>query len=489
MPNQDHAVVLGASVAGLLAARVLADHFQQVTILERDALPLGTDARRGVPQGAHCHALLASGRRVIEDLFPGLTAEAVAQGAVLGDAARDCRWFLAGGRLASSSSDLIALLASRPFLESLIRQHVLAIANITVRPQSQVEGLTATATRDRVTGVICDGTPLAADLVIDATGRVSRLPLWLEQLGYDAPPDETIEVGLRYTTRSFRRHAADLGGDLATVIPPTPEGKRGGVMLAQEGDRWTVTLVGHFEQHAPEDLAGFLDYARSLPAPYIYETVRDAEPLGPAHSTRFPASRRRRYEYLHRFPEGLLVLGDAVCSFNPVYGQGMSVAALEAEALDAALWIRTPQLARRFFQQISRVIDTPWSIAAGNDLRMPEVVGPRGPLVNGVNWYMERFQRAAQHDAVLAVAFHRVGNLLAPPATLLQPKQLLRVVRASFKPPKVATSPSTPHPKKTHAHSLRLFEEASAPGVARAVAGYHQPSLLPARPADLPPCD
>jgi hypothetical protein len=276
---------------------------------------------------------------------------------------------------------------------------------------------------------------------------------------------------------------------LATVIPCTPHGKRGGVMLAQEGDRWTVTLVGHFEQHATEDLAGFLDYARSLPAPFIYEAVRGAEPLGPAHTTRFPASRRRRYEYLHRFPEGLLVMGDAMCSFNPVYGQGMSVAALEAEALDAALWIRAPQLARRFFQQVSHVIDTPWSIAAGNDLRIPEVIGPRGPLVNAVNWYLDRFQRAAQHDATLAVAFHRVGNLLAAPATLLHPRRMLRVLRASLTPPKLATSPSTPHPKRTHVDSVRLFEEAPAPGVAGVGAGYHQPGLLPARPADLPPCD
>lgn len=431
MQRREHAVVMGGSMAGMLAARVLADHFEQVTILERDALPAEGAPRRGVPQGVHCHALLASGLRVLEDLFPGLTAEAVAQGALFGDPASDCRWFLAGGCFARSTSDLMALLVSRPLLEHLVRQRVMGIENVRTREQCQVESFLSAGSQ--VTGVMVNGEPITAALVVDATGRASRTPLWLEQLGYDAPPEETMEVGLRYTTRSFRRAAGDFGGDVATVIPPTPQSKRGGVMLAQEGGRWTVTLVGHFEQHAPEELAGFLDYARSLPAPFIYETIRAAEPLGDAHVTRFPASRRRRYEYLDRFPEGLLVMGDAVCSFNPVYGQGMSVAALEAETLDAALWIQAPQLARRFFQRMGTVIDTPWSIAAGNDLRIPEVTGARGPLVSAVNWYLERLQRAAHHDPVLAVAFHRVGNLLASPATLLEPRQVLRVLRGNWR--------------------------------------------------------
>ena len=462
MHSKDHAIVMGASLAGLLAARVLSDHFKRVTLIERDELPSGPTPRRGVPQGVHCHGLLASGRRILDDLFPGFTAEAIAQGAIPGDPVRDCRWFLSGACLARPASKLNALLASRPLLEDLVRQRVLALANVTLQQNSQVERLTATPDRRRITGVVCAGAPLASDLVIDATGRGSRTPLWLTGLGYDAPAEETMDVGLRYTTRSFRRHPADLNGDIATVIPPTPAGKRGGVMLAQEGDRWTVTLMGHFEQHAPEDLPGFLGYARSLPAPFIFDTIRDAEPLGEAHSTRFPSSRRRHYERLESFPEGILVMGDAVCSFNPVYGQGMSVAALAAETLDSALWIRAPHLARRFFERLARIVDTPWSIAAGNDLRIPDVNGPRNPFTHAINWYMERLHRAAHHDEQLALAFHQVGNLVAPPAGLLHPRQAFRVLRGNLR-----------------AARYRDTGNMSATAIARAPAASTSPSGIP----------
>ena len=414
-------------MAGLLAARVLADHYQQVMLVERDCFPEIGQQRRGVPQGRHTHGLLASGRQVLEQLFPGISGEMVRAGAVTGDVVGDGRWFFEGGCLSRVRSDLAGMLASRPFLEGMVRARVVRLRNIHVRENCQVDGLATTENKRRVTGVRVGNEVLPADLVIDATGRGSRSPQWLEAMGFERPKEDRVEIALRYTTRFFRRSPQDLSGDVAVVIPPTPAGKRGGVMVAQEGGRWTVTLISHFGTYAPGELAGFIGFAKSLPAPYIYEVIRQSEPVSQPALTRFPASVRHRYEWLKRFPEGYLVFGDAISSFNPIYGQGISVAALQAMELKASLTEGSDYLARRFFARAGKIVDVPWSIAAGNDLRMPEATGRRSASVKLINWYMAKLHRAAHHDPVLALAFHNVANLLAPPESVMHPHLMLRV--------------------------------------------------------------
>jgi len=424
--QRNNAIVIGGSMAGLLVTRVLADHYREVTLIERDVFPAAGQQRRGVPQGRHTHGLLASGRQVLDRLFPDISEALVEAGAVTGDIVRDSRWFSEGACLSRFESGLDGLLLSRPFLEGMVRARVLSLPNVRVREDCEVQGL-ATA-QGRVTGVQTGKEILSGDLIVDATGRGSHSPRWLEAIGYKRAPEVRVEVALGYTTRWFRRRPDDLDGDLAVIIPPTPEGKRGGVMLAQEGDRWTVTLIGHFGNYAPEELDGFIEFARNLPAPYIYQVVRDAEPLGEAASARFPASIRRRYEHLDRFPEGFLVFGDAICSFNPIYGQGMSAAALQAVELAKVLAEGGGCLAPRFFQRAAKVTDIPWSIAVGNDLRMPEAVGPRNAAIRLINWYMSKLHKAAHRDTVPALAFHRVANLLAPPPSVFHPRVALRVL-------------------------------------------------------------
>ena len=431
MQKLERAIVIGGSMGGLLAARVLADHYKKVTVLERDEFPPIGAQRRGVPQGRHTHGLLASGRDMIERLFPGISDELVAAGAVAGDIAEDSRWFTEGGCLVRFKSGLGALLLTRPLLEGVVRRRLFSLPNIDARQNfhvEQVETVVVTEDRRHVTGVQGAGTELPADLVVDTTGRGSRAPQWLEAIGYPKPVEERVQVDLAYTTRFFRRDRGHLNGDSAVIIPPTPKGKRGGVMLAQEGDRWTVTLIGHFGQAAPLDLDGFVEYARTLPAPYIYAVVRASEPVSEPVSARFPASLRHRYERLTRFPEGFLVFGDAISSFNPIYGQGMSVAALEAMELAAALREGSRDLARRFFRRAAKVVDMPWTISVGNDLRMPETVGPRNAGVKFVNWYMTKLHKAAHSDRVPAMAFFRVANLLAPPPSVLRPMVVLGVL-------------------------------------------------------------
>jgi 2-polyprenyl-6-methoxyphenol hydroxylase-like FAD-dependent oxidoreductase len=441
---RNHAVVIGGSMAGLLATRVLTDHYDRVTLVERDAFPPTGENRRGVPQGRHTHGLLASGRQVLDRLFPGISDELISGGALAGDIVGEVRWFNEGGCHRQFDSGLRGLLMSRPFLEGMVRSRVIQLPKVQRRENADVECLVANSGNHRVTGIRIAGEVLPADLVVDASGRGSHSPQWLEALGYPKPREERVEVALGYSTRFFRRRPQDLNGDMGVVITPTPHGKRGGVMLAQEDNRWTVTLVSHFGNYAPTELDGFIEFARSLPAPYIHEVIRDAEPLGDGFSARFPVSVRRRYERMQRFPEGYLVFGDAICSFNPVYGQGMSVAALESEQLAQALAEGHENLAKRFFARAEKVVDIPWSIAVGNDLRMPEAVGPRTAGVKFINWYMAKLHQAAHHDEVPAMAFHRVANLLAAPPSVMHPRVAARVLWGNLRsrPVQVRAEPS-----------------------------------------------
>jgi len=427
--RRQHAIVIGGSMAGLLAARILADHYEKVTVMERDTFPAVGQHRRGVPQGRHAHGILASGSDVLERLFPRISTELTEAGAVTGDIAGEVRWFFDGGRLRPFHSGLIGLLVSRPLLEGVVRRRVLALPNVSMRENCHVEALTATEDGRSIRGVITGEEAVPADLVVDTTGRGSKATQWLEAIGYRQPPEERIEVALGYTSRQFRRRPRDMDGDVAGVIGPTPHGKRGGAILAQEGGRWIVTLFGHFGNYAPEGLEGFIEFARSLPASFIYEVIRHAEPLGEPASTRFPASVKRRFEKLDRFPDGFLVFGDAMSSFNPIYGQGMSVAALQAMNLASALAEGNRNLARRFFARAAKITEIAWSIAAGGDLRIPEVVAPRTAAGRFLNWYMGRVHQAAHRDAAVALAFHKVGNLLSPPQSVLHPRIALRVLR------------------------------------------------------------
>ena len=239
-----------------------------------------------------------------------------------------------------------------------------------------------------------------------------------------------------------------MNGALFASIAATPESRKGGVIAAQEEDSWIVTQYAYGGASAPTELPGFIEFARTLPASYIYDVVSQAEPIGEAHATRFPASVRRRYESMSRFPEGYLVLGDAVSSLNPVYGQGMSVAALEALQLDKALQVGSTSLARRFFAQIATIVDVPWSVAATNDLRMPGVAGSRTPLVRFLNWYVAKLHLGARQDSSLAMAFQKVASLLVPPQSLLKPSVIARVLSAAFsyRPARPAQTAPTAQP-------------------------------------------
>jgi 2-polyprenyl-6-methoxyphenol hydroxylase-like FAD-dependent oxidoreductase len=435
------AIVIGASMGGLLAARALADHFAQVLVLERDAFPPAGDQRKGVPQGRHAHAVLAQGLQSMEGYFPGLTDRLISLGCDYGDASYYARWHHEGACHQPTLSGINAINVSRPRLEAEVRARVLALPNVRALEGCDVLGLLTTADRARVIGVrVIRRRPgsaeeyLRADLVVDAGGRGSRSPAWLEELGYTRPAEEAIKIGVTYTSCVYARRPADIPGVNAVIVSAAPENPRAGVLLSIEGNRWILTLAAYMGEQIPLDHAGLREFARNLAAPTLYDVIKDAVPLGKPAAHKIPSNLRRRYERLSRFPAGYLVFGDALCSFNPIYAQGMSVAAVEARALGDCLAGGETRLAQRFFAQASKIIDIPWSTAVGNDLRFPAIEGPRSPLTNFINWYVGKLHHAAHHDPAVSIAFLKVVNLLAPPPSILRPGVVWRVIRGNLRP-------------------------------------------------------
>lgn len=451
----NHAIVIGASVSGLAAARILSTRFDHVTVLDRDALPFANDNRRGVPQGKHGHGLLATGFAALKSIFPGLEQDLVSAGAVQGDVIGDVRWFQHGYYKAKFQSGLTGILLSRPLLEGSLRRHVAALRNVSIVDRTHAVGVATDPQWRSVTGVRVqraegEAAVLSADLVIDAGGRASRTPMWLSDLRYRRPDEETVGVDLGYTTRTFKRRGRDLNGDVGGVIGPIPpKERRAGFMLAMEGSRWIVSLSGWLGDHAPTDARGFLEFARSLPRPDIYDVIKDAEPLTEAVTYAFPSNLRRRYERLRQFPGRFLVMGDAVCSFNPFYGQGMSVAALEAQALartlDAARSL--DEIWRPFFRAAGRIVETPWTIAAGSDFAFPGVTGHAAPATPAINAYLARVHRAASSDRALCRTFFDVANMLKPATALFGPAAVARVIGGTLWPSAPQEMPA-PSPSK-----------------------------------------
>ncbi|MFI9450199.1 FAD-dependent oxidoreductase [Amycolatopsis sp. NPDC052450] len=428
------AIVLGGSIGGTLAARVLAEFFSEVLIVDRDEIVGVYEARKGTPHTRHAHGLHARGHLIIEELFPGFTEELRANGVPTGDLG-EMRWFFDARELRPSRTGLISVTAPRPFLEGYLRARVAELPNVRVLEKHDILGLLATPGRDRVIGARvrsraegAEEETLAADLVVDATGRGSRTPAWLEEFGYARPREDKVKVGLAYTTRLYRTRPEWFGG-VQSINPVASPAHPRGAFFGQIGkDTCILSLTGILGDHPPTEPGAFLEFVRSLPVPDIYDAVHDAEGLDAPVSFGFPASVRRRYESLSRFPDGLLLIGDALCSFNPVYGQGMSVASIEALTLREHLrkgGVRPGS----FLTDLAKVIDAPWDISAGGDLNFPRVQGRRTLKVRMGNAYMSRLQYAATKDAGVAGAFMRVAGLIDPPETLMRPSMVRRVLK------------------------------------------------------------
>jgi 2-polyprenyl-6-methoxyphenol hydroxylase-like FAD-dependent oxidoreductase len=377
-----HAVVIGSGIAGLTAARVLADHYARVTIIERDRLPEGPEFRASVPQARHAHTLLAEGQRILEGHFPGLTDDLLAAGGISIDPLTEMVVYIGGeGHSPRNDASSPRIGVSRPLLEHAVYRRVAAHPRVEILQGREVASLITDTWGRRVVGVRvrergntnASEVEMAADLVVDASGRRSQATEWLTSLGYPAPRVMVVDAFAGYASRIYRRPDGYQGDWKVLYVRPTPpDGTRGGVILPLEDGRWHVTLIGMGRDYPPTDEAGFLEYARSLPAPAFYEAIQDAEPLGRPAGYWITQSQRRHYEELARHPEGFLAYGDAVYAMNPVYAQGMTAAALGSLALQQALAAQPGQdLPRVYYQELSRMMARTWRLATREDQRWP----------------------------------------------------------------------------------------------------------------------
>ncbi|WP_020522254.1 FAD-dependent oxidoreductase [Catelliglobosispora koreensis] len=410
-----HAVVIGASIAGLTAAQALSSRFDEVTILDRDSLPSDHSARRGVPQGKHLHILLAAGQRALDELFPGLVNDMTAAGAVPFDPGVDLGVHRYGGLWPRQELGIDLMSFSRPLLEAVLRQRL--SANVTIKDNTAVGGLLGG--KHGVTGVRTDAEHIDADLVVDASGRGSRSDRWLEELGFPAPEVAEVKINVGYASQFLHRDAFLPEGKGMFVLPTPPGEKRSGALLPVDGDRWLLT-VGGWHGDFPRTDAEFRTFAHSLPYKGIGAMLSSQQPVSGVAFSTFPSSRRRYFEKLKELPNGYVAMGDAVCSFNPIYGQGMTAASLEAVALGQLL-DRGPLNPREFYQRVSNILKAPWRFAVGGDFNFPETTGPKPAGISLLNGYAARIQRAAQSDYEVRRVFSYVQHLMLPPSALFRP--------------------------------------------------------------------
>ncbi|NBE55382.1 monooxygenase [Streptomyces sp. YC537] len=438
-----HAVVVGGSLAGLLAARVLAEYADRVTVVERDRFPVEAGPRSGTPQSRHTHVLLDGGQRALDELLPGFMDELRAAGSPRVGLPADMVQWQSGRWFRRTEATTHLYTGTRPQLEHLVRQRVLAHPAIHAVEATDVVGLSGDA--GRVRGVLLrergDGAraahavprPLAADLVVDASGRGTRAPQWLAALGADAPYEETIDTGLAYASRVYRDPSGRIGGqELGYNVIPNPAQTYGAVVVPQEDGTCIVTLSGLRGDEPPTNDEEFVAYAKRLPHPFVHDWLRAAEPLSSVFGFRRTANIRRRYDLPGRRPAGFLATGDALCTFNPIYGQGMSVAAQNAVALrDVLADPRRTPTTRRTQRAILASAGLAWDISAGSDKRMPTATGnavAARAVDRPVSWYLSRVQERYASDPVVGRAFRSVLTLSAPVTTLFAPDIARRVL-------------------------------------------------------------
>ena len=454
MQDKTHALVIGGSLAGLLAGRALANHFDRVTILERDFYPQQPASRPGLPQSRFPHTLMLRGQQILEQFFPGLKAELLAQEAIAVDSSQEIAYLTPVGWAARSPSDLILLACSRDLLDWNIRRCLKLLSNVEFLEGASVTGLLANEDKTQVIGVSArirnsssddrsvthsNGETireLHADLVVDASGKTSHAPQWLQALGYEPPQETEVNAFVGYTARIYQPSShANVDWKLLFIQPDPPKDNRGGAIFPIEGNRWIVSLTGGDRDYPPTDEAGFLAFARSLQSSALVDAIQDATPLTPIYTYRSNENRLRHYDRLRHQPEQFIVVGHAACAFNPTYGQGMTVAAIEADLLDQFFQqhpsrMRISGQTRRLQKQLAKAHQDAWALSISQDDRYRSTEGKqRNAMTHFMTWYSDQVQKLVVEQAEVQIAMMEVMHLLKPLNVLFQPFILGRVIK------------------------------------------------------------
>jgi 2-polyprenyl-6-methoxyphenol hydroxylase-like FAD-dependent oxidoreductase len=456
--------VIGGSIGGMLAARVLADHFDKVTIVERDYFPPGSENRPGVPQARHLHFFLKRGLAVMDELYPGVRPDLLAAGGHLVDQGDDFRILYRSGWSPKKRIGLEMITFTRPLLESTMRRHASANPKIRFIEGFEVAGLVADESGTGVGGVRLvprkrtDETEeqiLNADLVVDSSGRMSPAPQWLQELGYEAPEDTVVDAFWGYATRIYEP-PPNFKEDwkILLLMNRPPYQPRAGIIQPIEGNRWLVTIAGVMHDFPPTDEEGFLQFAKSLSSPELFKTIEHAKPLSRISGYRKTENRLRGYHDLSRMPKGFVALGDSVCGTNPVYGLGMTLTALEAlelrKALNASNGGRTLD-ALKFQKAVAKLTAGPWALCTGEDLRWPATKGGQiNAQVKFMHWYLEHVFQLIPENPEVYRRFQEVNHMLKGPEALFHPAVLGPVLRRALLPksapkaaPKERRAPAT----------------------------------------------
>ena len=436
--NREHAAVIGGSMAGLVAARVLSNHFKKVTIIEKDKVTNKPETRKGQPQTRHIHLVLAHAMNILSEYFPSLKKELIENGALELDVGNDYNWYSYGGFKKKGVTGITALTMTRELLEYHVKKQVLEIQNITI--QDETKAIEMNMREENVKALIIEKAGerhvIDTDFVVDASGRGTRAFKWLEQYGYPTPEESKVKIDIMYVTILLERKKMPQGEktEVISYTPDAPKEKLGAVLMPIEDDRWVLTLIGMRGAVPPQNDEELLKFLKELPITELYDTIADAKRLTDFAVYKYPNSVRRHYEKLKKFPGSYLVLGDAVSSFNPMYAQGMASSICQAKILDEVLK-STPsneEVFKPYINKVNKVIEDFWTSGAYEDFKYPETEGEKPVGLKMVNGYMKAFQKAANKDTELFKELLEVAGYLKSGKELFRPKILWKVFKGNI---------------------------------------------------------
>lgn len=438
-----HAVVIGGSVTGCLTAAVLARRFDRVTVIEKGDFYDEAGPRQSIPQEHHVHLLLLRGKQIIEGIFPGILKALEQNGAQVADLGHDVKWYQGGRWKNRYRSGIYAHYCSRRLIDNQLRRCLTQVPQVEILSATRVTRLefSGQGAQSAVSGVVLDSGAgernLACDLLVDASGRGTHLPTWLKDAGLGVVETSVVKTELGYASRIYRRLPAFAEQwQVLLVLPTAPVQRSMGVISPIEGDRWMVTTGGWFGHYPGKDPEQFLQALAALPVPDIHEVIRQAEPLSEVSTFKMPGSSRRHYDRLEHWPSGLLVVGDALSSMNPLYSQGMTLGALEADCIDKQI---DAVLAQRLgFRQLQGalcgVVDGAWNMATTEDFRFPETQGERTWRTRFHHWYGAGLgQLSASNRRALETQIG-VTNLVVEPNRLYSPAIASRIALNAILP-------------------------------------------------------